>query len=40
MNKMFREKLEKNWKKPYQYEEGHRQTDKAVLSDFKFCMQK
>jgi hypothetical protein len=28
MNQMFREKLEKNRKRPYQYGEGHRQVDK------------
>jgi NTP pyrophosphatase (non-canonical NTP hydrolase) len=28
MDEMFREKLEKNKKRPYQYGEGHRQADK------------
>lgn len=28
MNEMFRKKLEKNKNRPYQYGEGHRQTDK------------
>jgi NTP pyrophosphatase (non-canonical NTP hydrolase) len=28
MDEMFRKKLEKNWKRPYQYGEGHRKTGK------------
>jgi NTP pyrophosphatase (non-canonical NTP hydrolase) len=28
MDEMFRKKLEKNWKRPYQYGEGHRKSGK------------
>jgi NTP pyrophosphatase (non-canonical NTP hydrolase) len=27
MDEMFRKKLEKNWKRPYQYGEGHRKNE-------------